>query len=370
MPEFLQTATAGANAGQNIFYILLRDLIAAVVILTFVLLVVMYPMIWGLRRVMAAFQVRIGPNRTGYQGLLQTPADALKLLTKEDIIPTAADKWPFIIAPIVVFVPAFMVYVVMPFGPDFIARDLSAGIVYITAITGIPVMGIMMAGWASNNKWALFGTFRAAAQLISYEVPLILALLVPVMLTGTLSLQQMVLTQGTPVLGGYVSGWMIFLPPVWIAFIVFIIAGIAESNMVPFDIMEAESELVAGFNTEYSGMKFALFFLAEFAASFTIAAIGVTLFLGGWQPLFTGWEHFGLDKLFALAGTDYPWFLNPLGPFVWFFGKTLVLVFTFMWIRSTLPRIRIDQLMGFAWRVLIPVSFVNLIFAGFWVALR
>lgn len=349
---------------------LLREIGVAAVILTFLLFVVMYPMIWGLRRIMAAFQVRIGPNRTGYQGLLQTPADALKLLAKEDIIPTAADRWPFILAPIVVFVPVFMVYVVMPFGRNLSASDLSVGVVYFSAVAGIPVIGIIMAGWASNSKWSLLGAFRAAAQLVSYEVPLVLSMMVPVVLAGTLSLQHIVQAQGNPILGGFLQGWWIFYPPAWLAFLVFFIAGIAETNMTPFDIMEAESELVAGFNTEYSGMKFALFFLAEFAEGFTLAAVAVTLFFGGWQPLFPGAEYFWLDRLFAWAEWGFPRWAQDATTLLWFLAKSLVLVFVLMWIRSTLPRVRVDQLMGFAYKMLIPLAFINLAVAGFWVVLR
>lgn len=350
--------------------LLLREFAVALVILTFILLVVMFPMIWGLRRIMAAFQVRIGPNRTGYQGLLQTPADALKLIAKEDIIPTAADKWPFIIAPIVVFVPAYLIYVVIPFGRGLIPSDLNVGIVYVCAITGIPVIGIMMAGWASNSKWSLLGAFRAAAQLVSYEVPLVMSMMVPVMLSQSLSLQAIVKAQDVHLLGGLLNGWWIFYPPAVLPFLVYFVSGIAETNMVPFDIMEAESELVAGFNTEYSGMKFALFFLEEFAASFTLAAIAATLFFGGWQPLFPGAQYFWLDRVFALAGFAFPEWLKPLGYITWFLSKTLVLVFVLMWIRSTLPRVRVDQLMGFAYKMMVPLAFLNLIIAGFWVVLK
>lgn len=357
-------------AAAAVWLTLLREFAVSVVVLTFILLVVLYPMIFGLRRIMAAMQVRIGPNRTGYQGLLQTPADALKLLAKEDIIPAAADKWPFILAPIIVFVPGFLVYVVMPFGRHLSARDLSAGIVYISAVTAMPVIGIVMAGWASNSKWTLLGAFRAAAQLISYEVPLVLSLLVPVMLAQSLSLQEIVREQGAGFLGGYLSGWYIFYPPCWLAFLVYFIAGIAESNMTPFDIMEAESELVAGFNTEYSGMKFALFYLAEFTEGLTLAAIAVALFFGGWQPLVPAWEYFGLDLVFSALGRPLPAFAAAAAHFAWFVGKSLVLVFVLMWIRSTLPRVRVDQLMAFAYKILIPLAFANLAFAGFWVVLR
>jgi NADH-quinone oxidoreductase subunit H len=344
----------------------------AAVILTFILIMVMYPMIYGLRRIMAFMQSRIGPNRVGFQGLLQTPADALKLLHKEDIIPRGADKWIFTIAPILVFVPAYLVYVVIPFGKDLSASDLNIGIVYVSAVTSITVIGIVMAGWASNNKWSLLGAFRAAAQLVAYEVPLVLTFCVPVILAGTLSLQGIVASQG-----GDIRSWFVFRA--WglgaLAFGLYLVAGLAEANLTPFDIMEAESELVAGFNVEYSGMKFALFFLAEFAAGFTLSALAVTLFFGGWQAPFgfLAYPVFGIHvpATISLLGQTAPlesW-VEHLVQFAWFFAKTLVMVFVLMWIRATLPRVRVDQLMNLAWKFLIPVGLVNLVLAGFYVVL-
>ncbi|MDO8684960.1 MAG: NADH-quinone oxidoreductase subunit NuoH [Armatimonadota bacterium] len=344
----------------------------AAAILTFVLIVVMYPMIYGLRRVMAFMQSRIGPNRVGPQGLLQTPADALKLLHKEDIIPRGADKWIFTIAPILVFVPAYLVYVVIPFGDGMAASNLNIGIVYISAVTSIAIIGIVMAGWASNNKWSLLGAFRAAAQLVSYEVPLVLAFCVPVVLAGTLSLSEVVNSQA-----GDIRHWFIFRA--WglgaLAFVVYLVAGLAEANLTPFDIMEAESELVAGFNVEYSGMKFALFFLAEFAAAFTLSALAITLFFGGWQAPFSllAYPVFGITvpetiRVFGQAIPLEVWTDHAVD-FAWFFGKSLVMVFVLIWIRATLPRVRVDQLMNLAWKFLIPVGLVTLVLTGFYVAL-
>ncbi|MBI2843509.1 MAG: NADH-quinone oxidoreductase subunit NuoH [Armatimonadetes bacterium] len=337
---------------SEFFLILGRMLLVAAVILGFVLFVVLY-MIWGLRRIMGFIQVRIGPNRVGPQGLLQTVADALKLLQKEDVIPEGADRWLFAIAPVIVFVPAYLVYVVMPFGDGLIARDLNIGIVYISAITSITIIGIVLAGWASNNKWSLLGAFRAAAQLVAYEVPMVLALCVPVIFAGTLSMQGIVQAQGGYTLG-FIPHWFIFsgwgVPAV--AFLIFLAAGLAEINHIPFDIMEAESELVAGFNVEYSGMKFALFFLEEFAASFTLSAIAVTLFLGGWQPLL------------PFLGGQLDGFAFQIVSFLWFFAKTVLMVFVLMWIRSTWPRVRVDQLMNFGWKVMIPAGLCILLAAG------
>ncbi|MDO8588296.1 MAG: NADH-quinone oxidoreductase subunit NuoH [Armatimonadota bacterium] len=345
----------------------------AAVILTFILIVVMYPMIYGLRRVMAFMQSRIGPNRVGPQGLLQTPADALKLLHKEDIIPRGADRWIFTIAPILVFVPAYLVYVVIPFGKDLVASDLNIGIVYVSAVTSIAIIGIVMAGWASNNKWSLLGAFRAAAQLVSYEVPLVLAFCVPIVLAGTLSLQSIVIEQA-----GDVRNWFVFRA--WglgaLAFGIYLAAGLAEANLTPFDIMEAESELVAGFNVEYSGMKFALFFLAEFAAAFTLSALAVTLFFGGWQAPFSflAYPVFGIKvpETLTLLGRTVPFaaWTEHAVQFAWFFGKSLAMVFALIWVRATLPRVRVDQLMNLAWKVLIPIGLVNLVLAGFYVALK
>jgi NADH-quinone oxidoreductase subunit H len=331
-----------AHIGDAIMGPLLM-LIDAVIILAFILFVVLY-LIYGLRKIMGWIQARIGPNRVGPYGLAQTMADALKLLMKEDIVPRMADKWPFIVAPIIVFVPAYMVYVVIPFGKGngWVAQDLNIGVLYIIAILSIPIVGIITAGWASNNKWSLIGAFRAAAQMISYEVPLVLAMVPSVMLAGSMSMQRII---------GAQSGTYFHILPRWfiasqiVGFIVFLISALAESNLTPFDIMEAESELVAGFNTEYSGMKFAFFFLAEFAGMFTLAAIATTLFFGGWLPIHPA--------------------LSFIPPVLWFLAKTGVIIFVLMWIRSTLPRVRVDQMMNFGWKVLIPIALLNIVWTGF-----
>ncbi|MHB9035857.1 MAG: NADH-quinone oxidoreductase subunit NuoH [Armatimonadota bacterium] len=326
----------------------------AAVVLVFMLVAVLY-IVLKLRWVIARIQSRLGPNRTGPWGVLQTAADALKLFQKEDIIPCGADRWLFTIAPALVFIPAYLVYVVIPFGEGLTARSLNVGIMYISAISSIGVIGIVVAGWASNNKWSLLGAFRGASQLIAYEVPIILAVIVPVLMTGSLDLNQIVVKQA----GGFwhwnlFTGW--FMAP--LAFLMLMIAGLAEINVTPFDIMEAESELVAGFNTEYSGMKFALFFLAEFAASFTLAAIMVTLFLGGYQP-----------PLSVLGGQLSGLALSAVSLF-WFFAKCWLVVVFIMWVRSTLPRVRVDQLMNLSWKALIPTGLVNLLLTGAYVVFR
>lgn len=344
----------------------------AAVILVFILIMVLYPLIYGLRRIMAFMQSRIGPNRVGPQGLLQTPCDALKLLHKEDIIPRGADRLIFTIAPVIVFVPAYLVYVVIPFGKGMVASDLNIGIVYVSAVTSIAIIGIIMAGWASNNKWSLISAFRAAAQLVAYEVPFVLAFCIPVILAGTLSLQGLVNAQGEGL-----ASWFIFRA--WglgaLAFAMYMVAGLAEANLTPFDIMEAESELVAGFNVEYSGMKFALFFLAEFAASYTLAALATTIFLGGWQApfAFLAYPVFGIEvpATISALGRTIPlemWTEHAV-QFCWFFVKSLAMVFALFWIRATLPRIRVDQLINLSWKFLIPVGLVALVLTGFYVAL-
>ncbi len=291
-------------------------------------------LVWWERKVSAHIQDRLGPMRTGPHGVLQTLADGIKLLQKEDIVPDAVDKKVFFWAPVVCFTTTLLAYIVIPFGKGLIARDLNIGILYIIAITSFTIISLLMAGWASNNKYALLGGMRSAAQIVSYEVPLTLSVIGAVMLAGSLSMVDIVRAQGP-----YFWQWY-WLPQI-LAFAIYIIAATAEANRTPFDLPEAEQELVAGFNVEYSGMKFAMFFLAEFANMFTVAAIATTLFLGGWQP--------------PIPGLDF------IPSWVWFFSKTLFLVFIFMWFRWTYPRLRVDQLMSFAWKFLLPLAFANII---------
>jgi len=309
--------------------------IVAAIILGFISASAMF-LIWWERKVSAHIQVRFGPMRVGWHGVLQPIADAMKLLCKEDIMPCGADKWVWWLAPFFVTVPAVMAFVALPFGKDLIVRDLNMGILYIIAITSMGIFGIFMAGWGSNNKYSLLGGMRSAAQIISYEIPLLLSIVTVLMFSGSLSMQKIVQAQA--------GGWFILKPSLFVAFMVYIISATAEVNRAPFDIPEAESELVAGFHTEYSGMKFAMFFIAEYTNLFTISAIAATLFLGGWR------------------GPFFP-------PIVWFFIKTYGIIFCLMWVRWTFPRVRVDQLMGFAWKVLTPIAFINLIIAG-WLLLR
>jgi NADH-quinone oxidoreductase subunit H len=325
----------------------LMALIGAGVIITAISGVVIL-LVWLERKIIARMQDRIGPNRVGPFGLLQTVADAVKLLSKEDIIPSRVDRVLFIIAPILVLAASLMAWAVIPWSPGVVPADLNVGVLFLLAMGSMPVLGVIMAGWSSNNKYALLGGMRSAAQLISYEIPGVLAALVPVMLAGTMSLSGIVTAQEQtwPVS----NWWFLFTPWGFIAFIVYIIAGIAETNRTPFDLIEAESELAAGFHTEYSGMRFALFFLAEYANVFAVSAIGSSLFLGGWAgPL--------------------P-FLPSFGPgIVWFLGKIFFMVFVFMWIRSTLPRMRYDQLMNFAWKRLLPLGLVDVGITAIWISI-
>jgi NADH-quinone oxidoreductase subunit H len=281
----------------------------------------------------------------GPHGLLQTVADAVKLMFKEAIFPAGADKVLFVVAPCLVVIGAFMPLLVIPFSGRLQAADLNVGIFYVTAIAALSTVGLIMAGWASNNKYALFGAMRSAAQIVSYEIPAVMTLLIPVMMVGSLSLQDIVAAQS-----GGLTNWFVFryFPLMPIAFAVFFTATLAECNRAPFDIPEAESELVAGFHTEYSGFFFAMFFLAEYTEMVVVSATAAVLFLGGWQSPFpwtwTQTLHFGELRI-------------PLGPF-WLLAKAWALVFFMMWLRWTLPRLRVDQLMYVAWKVLLPIAFV------------
>ncbi|NMC42320.1 MAG: NADH-quinone oxidoreductase subunit NuoH [candidate division Zixibacteria bacterium] len=304
----------------------------AVLVFSLLCIVALF-LVWWERKISAHIQQRYGPMMTGWHGVFQTIMDALKLIQKEDIVPAVADRQVFFWAPVIVFTCAFAAYIVIPFGKGLIVSDLNIGILYIIAITTFTIIGLLMAGWGSNNKYALLGGMRSAAQAVSYEVPLVLSIMGVVMVTGSMSMNDIVAAQ---------SGWagfrwnVIFQP---LGFVIYVIAATAEANRTPFDLPEAEQELVAGFNIEYSGMKFAMFFLAEFVNMFTVSAIATTVFLGGWNgPFLPSW--------------------------IWFLGKTLAMVFLFMLFRWTFPRLRVDQLMEFAWKVLLPLAFVNIIYVG------
>jgi len=304
---------------------------------------------WLERRVWARMQSRVGPNRVGPQGILQWLADGIKNLLKEDIIPAAADKWLFCMAPYVVFVGFLATFVVIPFGSQLIVADLNIGILYLLAVTSLVVVGILMAGWASNNKWSLLGGMRSAAQIVSYEIPAGLAVLTIIFAAGTMSMQGIIKAQGWAP-----WDWFLFYNPFTFgAFFLYFTAALAEGNRTPFDIPEAESELVAGYVTEYSGMRFLFFFFAEWGNLYVIGAIATTLFLGGWQ---------------VPPVTDHPVLLAIL-QFVVFFVKAYFWVFVAMWVRGTLPRVRVDQLMSLCWKYMVPLSFVCLLGTAGWMVL-
>ena len=300
----------------------------AISILVFLLLNVLY-LVYLERKLSAYIQQRLGPNRVGPRGLFQTILDVIKLLGKEDIVPDCADKWLFRLAPIAIFIPTMMIFAVVPFGENMIAVDLNIGIFYFIAIGSTSVIAFVMAGWGSNNKYSMLGGMRTVAQMISYEIPLVFSLLGVVMITGSLKMSDIVMAQQ--------NAWFIVMQP--LAFFIFFIAATAELNRAPFDLPEGEQEIVAGPYTEFSGMRFALFFLAEYANMVAMSVIIVTVFLGGWHgPFLPSW--------------------------LWVFIKMYLVITMFMWLRWTFPRIRVDHLMNFNWKVLLPLSIINIVITG------
>ena len=310
---------------------------------------------WAERRVAARMQSRVGPNRVGPAGFLQWVADAVKLLTKEDLVPEESDQFLFRIAPYFVMVGFACVFVCLPFSHRLIVADMNVGIFYILAVTALIVVGIIMSGWSSNSKWSLFGAIRSAAQIISYEIPAGMALMIPVMLAGTLSTQGIIRAQG-----GWPWQWYVFNNPATIAaFLIYFISALAEGNRTPFDLPEAESELVSGYNTEYSGMRFSYFFLVEWGNMWVMSALASTMFFGGWQIPGLSAEHFD-----ALTGGGAV--LAEVASLAIFAFKTLFFVFIVMWLRWTLPRIRVDQMMNMCWKYLVPTSFAGVLFVAVW----
>jgi NADH-quinone oxidoreductase subunit H len=303
----------------------LISFIAVAALLTVNIIVIL----WVDRRGASFFQERLGPNRVGPFGLLQSVNDAVKLIGKESIIPAAADKRVFKLAPVIIFTVTVILYGFLPYGKGMSPVNLSAGLLFFIALSSTSTIAILMAGWGSNNKYSLLGGMRTVAQVISYEIPLAFSMLGVVMLSGSLNLGQISAAQH--------GIWFIFLQP--IAFVIFLISALAELTRSPFDMTEAEQELIAGYHTEYSGMRFALFFMAEYANLFSVAALGATLFLGGWSgPILPG--------------------------YLWFIGKTWVMVFLILWLRWTFPRARIDKMMKFNWKFLIPLSILNILLTG------
>ena len=305
-------------------------------------------------KVSSFIQDKVGPMgqgvglHAGKWGLLQPIADALKLLSKEDIIPSSANSPLFILAPFMIFVGAFISFVALPFGNSIIISDLNIGILYILGVGSIAVIALILAGWASNNKWSLYGGMRSAAQIVSYEIPAGISLVIVVMLAGTLNMQDIILYQA-----GGISNWILFDNPfVPIAFVIYFISALAETNRTPFDLPESESELVAGFVTEYSGMRYAFFFLSEYANMFVVSAVAVTGFLGGWQSPFDGYLN------------------SPFWGVFWMMSKTAFLIFIMIWIRWTVPRLRVDQLMNVCWKVFLPIGLFNIFGVAIWTIMR
>jgi NADH-quinone oxidoreductase subunit H len=304
-------------------------------------------LVYAERKVAAFFQQRLGPMRVGKWGLAQTVADAMKLVMKEPLATKNSDKFLFNLAPFIIIISTFMALAALPFAKGLHAIDLNIGILYVTAVSSLGVIGILIAGWSSDNKYSLIGAMRSGAQVVSYELSVGLSLLTIVVLAGSLQFSTIVESQE--------AGWWIFRGhiPAWIAFIIFLIASTAETNRGPFDLAEAESELTAGFHTEYSGLKFAFFFLAEFVNMFILAAIGATVFLGGWMPF-----HIG-----SLEGFNNV--MDFIPPVFWFFGKVGLVIFIMMWFKWTFPRLRIDQLLTLEWKYLLPINLVNILIMAF-----
>lgn len=311
-------------------------------------------MVWLERKVAARFQDRIGPNRVGPLGLLQPIADAIKLITKENIVPRSADRVVHVLAPVVVLVSAFLVMAVVPFAVGLVPVDIPSGLVYLIAVSGLSPLGVFLAGWSSRNKYSLLGAMRAVAQLVSYEIPQVLATIPVALWAGSLSLVTIFDRQ-------LEFGWNVFSPPGFLAFATFLIAGVAEVNRTPFDLPEAESEIIAGYHTEYAGMRFGLFFLAEYLSVFGISCVMVVLFLGGGTPI--PFLEFPVNLLGDSTASLIVVNLMLLAVFLL---KVLFFIFMMFWIRATLPRMRVDRLMNFAWKYLVPLSIVNVFFGAIW----
>jgi NADH-quinone oxidoreductase subunit H len=325
--------------------------IVAVIILTFALTFAGFGTYLE-RKIAADVQGRIGPNRVGPIGLLQFLADGLKLILKEDIIPAAADHHLFRLAPYIVFMGSFAAFVVVPFGYSLVAADLNLGIYYVMAVTSLVSIGILITGWASNNKWSMLGGMRAAAQIVSYEIPVGMALIPAVLIAGSMSTQDIIKSQGG-LLG--IFGWNLFHNPfTFFSFFLYMTAALAETNRAPFDLPEAESELVAGYSTEYSGIRFGIYFMAEYADVFVVSSLATACYLGGWQIPFLN-----------AAALPAVW-ANLLSLCV-FMAKALALVCIIIWVRWTLPRIRVDQLMRMSWKYLVPLTLFNFLGVSAWV---
>lgn len=345
--DFLSELLAGLVG--NGLVLLVAMLVPCLMIFGFITIYALV-VIYAELKISSFIQDKVGPMgqgvglHAGKWGLLQPVADALKLLSKEDIIPATADKPLFILAPFMIFIGAFISFIALPFGESIIVTDLNIGIFYILGVGSIAVLALILAGWSSNNKWSLYGGMRSAAQIISYEIPAGLSLIVVIMLAGTLNMQDIIQYQT-----GGIFNWILFDNPfVPIAFVIYFISALAETNRTPFDLPESESELVAGFATEYSGMRYAFFFLSEYANMFVVSAVAATGFLGGWHSPIVGF----LD--------------SPAWGVFWMINKTGFLIFIMIWLRWTLPRLRVDQLMNVCWKVFLPIALINIFGVAIW----
>jgi len=320
------------------------------ILLSITPILVLFPLLFGIttileRKGLGRMQNRLGPNRVGPFGFGQFVADGLKMLTKEDIVPRTADRVVHFLAPLVLLIPVLLAFSVLPYGRNMVPIDIDGGLLFFFAVGSATELSVFMAGWSSRNKYSLLGAMRGIAQMISYELPLVLASLTVVMMVGSLRLTQIVDAQEI-YLWGWLGKWNVFTPWGFAGFLLFLVAATAESNRTPFDIPEAESEIIAGYLVEYSGFKYALFFLGEYLGLFAVSALGITLFLGGWLPPFA--------------------FLGFIPSWLWFFLKLMAMIFLFIWIRGTLPRLRTDQLMAFAWKFMLPMTLINIVVAGLW----
>jgi len=335
-------------------------LVKIVVVMLPLLICVAYLTLWE-RKAIGWSQIRPGPNRVGPLGLLQPIADAVKLIFKEIILPTAANKSLFLLGPVMTIMPALAAWAVMPFGPELALANINAGLLFLMAITSMEVYGVIIAGWASNSKYAFLGALRASAQMVSYEIAMGFALVVVLMVSASLNMTDIVLGQGR---GWFAERGLTFLSWNWLPllpiFVVYVIAGIAETNRHPFDVVEGESEIVAGHMVEYSGMAFAMFFLAEYANIILVSALASVMFLGGWMA----------PVSFALFGMETPGWIEatlPVWNWAWLFGKTFVICTLFLWVRASFPRYRYDQIMRLGWKIFIPVTLVWLVVVGLWI---
>jgi NADH-quinone oxidoreductase subunit H len=335
-------------------------LIKIVALVVPLMLCVAYLTLWE-RKAIGWTQIRPGPNRVGPLGLLQPIADAVKLIFKEIIVPTAASKGLFLLAPVMTIMPALAAWAVVPFGPDAALSNINAGLLFLMAITSMEVYGVIVAGWASNSKYAFLGALRASAQMVSYEIAMGFCLVVVLMVSASLNMTDIVMGQNQ---GHFAAHGLSFLSWNWLPllpiFVVYVIAGIAETNRHPFDVVEGESEIVAGHMVEYSGMSFAMFFLAEYANIILISVLAATMFLGGWLPP-VSFSAFGLGTPQWILDTMWLW------NWFWLFAKTFVVATLFLWVRATFPRFRYDQIMRLGWKIFIPVTLVWLVVIGLWI---